>query len=305
MKEATTIEQQAETLRKRNVIITDEEKAKEILFDIGYYRLGFYFFPFEVSYPNLKNRTHLMKKNTYFSDAVALYYFDFDIRNIIMRYISRIEVAFRTYTTYILSNKYRQNPLWFVDSELVNQNFVSNFDITYSIIKKNQSIKHHHKKYPNDIYAPAWKTLEYMTFGNMLTLYHNLNNLEDKKIIAKHFGINQTTVFENYFEVIRFIRNVCAHGYILYDTRLYHQIKRGPAGNLTQAERFSFGGAIKVIAYMLNKISTNRLHDMIINLNDAYMKAINKSPQLINIIEAASKMNWNLSNISQLEKIIS
>ena len=34
----------------------DEEKAKENLLDIGYYRLGFYFFPFEVTYPQLKKR---------------------------------------------------------------------------------------------------------------------------------------------------------------------------------------------------------------------------------------------------------
>ena len=46
MKKATTIEEQIKRLRDRNVTIVDEEKAKENLLDIGYYRLGFYFFPF-------------------------------------------------------------------------------------------------------------------------------------------------------------------------------------------------------------------------------------------------------------------
>ena len=69
MKKATTIEEQIKRLRDRNVTIVDEEKAKENLLDIGYYRLGFYFFPFEVIYPQLKKRDHKMKAGTRFTDA--------------------------------------------------------------------------------------------------------------------------------------------------------------------------------------------------------------------------------------------
>ena len=130
MKKVTTIEEQIKRLRDMNVTIVDEEKAKENLLDIGYYRLGFYFFPFEVTYPQLKMRDHKMKVGTRFTDAVALYYFDFDIRNILMRYISRIEVAFRTYMTYTLSNRYRDDPCWFVNSNVVDQSFVDSFDST-------------------------------------------------------------------------------------------------------------------------------------------------------------------------------
>ena len=47
MKRATTIDEQLNILRNRGMVIDDENKAKEILSDIGYFRLGFYFFPFE------------------------------------------------------------------------------------------------------------------------------------------------------------------------------------------------------------------------------------------------------------------
>ena len=47
MKQATTIEEQIALLKNRGMFIGDEEKAKEILMDIGYYRLGFYWFPFD------------------------------------------------------------------------------------------------------------------------------------------------------------------------------------------------------------------------------------------------------------------
>ena len=57
----------------------DEEKAKEILSDIGYFRLGSYCFPFEMGYPNKKNRTHQYREGTKFSDVIKLYYLDVDL----------------------------------------------------------------------------------------------------------------------------------------------------------------------------------------------------------------------------------
>lgn len=50
-KPATTIDEQLDLLKTRGLAIQDEDKAREILLDIGYYRLGFYLFPFEKSYP--------------------------------------------------------------------------------------------------------------------------------------------------------------------------------------------------------------------------------------------------------------
>lgn len=128
MKKAKSIEQQIEILSSRGVIISNKEKAKEILLDIGYYRLGFYFFPFEKTYPCPNNRSHEVKKDTTFEDAVALYYFDFDLRNILNRYLTRVEVAFRTYLTYYMSLKYQEDPLWFLSPTIVRQSFINDFD---------------------------------------------------------------------------------------------------------------------------------------------------------------------------------
>lgn len=54
MKYATTIEQQIQKLMDRGLVITNAEKAKEVLLDIGYYRFGSYLFPFELTYPSKK-----------------------------------------------------------------------------------------------------------------------------------------------------------------------------------------------------------------------------------------------------------
>lgn len=70
-KPATTIDEQLGLLKTRGLAIQDEDKAREILLDIGYYRLGFYLFPFEKSYPQLRNRTHEYIDGATFEDAVS------------------------------------------------------------------------------------------------------------------------------------------------------------------------------------------------------------------------------------------
>lgn len=59
---ATTIEEQIELLRSRGMTFVNEEKVKENLLDIGYYRLGFYWFPFEVTFPRIEKETTSLKK---------------------------------------------------------------------------------------------------------------------------------------------------------------------------------------------------------------------------------------------------
>ena len=87
---ATTIEEQIARLESRGMKIGDKVKAKENLLDIGYYRLGFYWFPFEKTYPRKFKRNHDFKEGTEFDYAIKLYYFDFDLRNIFLKYISYI-----------------------------------------------------------------------------------------------------------------------------------------------------------------------------------------------------------------------
>jgi abortive infection bacteriophage resistance protein len=46
-KKATNTKIQIQQLKDRGMIFEDEAKVKECLLDIGYYRLGFYWNPFE------------------------------------------------------------------------------------------------------------------------------------------------------------------------------------------------------------------------------------------------------------------
>lgn len=284
-KSATTIDQQLNLLKSRGLTVSDMDKAREILLDIGYYRLGFYLFPFEKSYPELRNRSHEYIEGASFEDAVNLYYFDFDLRLLLMRYLNRIEIAFRTSLIYHLSNKYKSNPVWFISPAVVNRPYARDFELKVYTpdFKRNPVIHRHHLKNPNDRFAPAWKTLEFMTFGAVMKLYEQLKEREDKIFIAHKFGIRQVVTFENYMHTIRQARNVCAHGLLLYDMRLTRRINRGPA-HQTPQESGNIIGTLRVINYIMEQISVNRAAELSTSITYLYDNLCTVSPNLKSLI---------------------
>lgn len=282
-KRATTISEQIELLKSRGLSIPDDCKAAEVLLDIGFYRLGFYAFPFEKTFPSLDNRTHEYKPDASFADVIDLYYFDYDLRKILTYYLNRIEVNLRTYITYTVSNFYKESPTWFVDSNVMKSAYIASFeDKVYRTIRENPVIKRHHNKYINDRFAPAWKTIEFMTLGNLCSLYNNLKDDRLKLNIAKHYGCS-LGVFINYIETIRVIRNSCAHGGCIYNIALPKAIRGSRQVPISGESRHNISGAISVIRYMLGIVSVNRQNDMDKEISELFRKT--RSPFAKQIID--------------------
>lgn len=262
MKTATTLDEQIAILVSRGLIINDKQKAKEVLLDIGFYRLGLYTYAFEESFPKLENRTHELRADTNLNDVLTLYYFDYDLRKILMNYLNRIEVNIRTYITYVCSIKYKSNNTWFVDSNILKADYVSAFDKeVYNRLRRNPIITRHHAKYPLQEYAPAWKTLEFMTLGSIVILMDSLLNQTLKREIANYYGCTLTHFF-NYLRTIRKLRNDCAHGACIYNLFLPQRIlSKGPAG-VMNSNSTNIAGAIAVIDFFIGRVSLNRQKDM-------------------------------------------
>lgn len=303
VKQALSIEDQLSLLKSRGLVVIDELKAKEVLADIGYYRLGFYLFPFEQTYPDLHHRTHIYNAGTRFGDAVKLYYFDFELRNLLLKYISRIEVNFRTILTYEGSMEYKPDSYWFVNPACVDGSFIAAFDnVVYNkAFKKNPTIKRHHKKHPRDKYAPAWKTIELMTLGENVTLYSALLDYNVKQRISRRFGIKYVNVFENYIELVRILRNTCAHGSVLFDFKPFKRIKSGPADLQNQAEYMNLHGSIKVVRYLLKQVSANREHDMAIELQKILDK-YNSYPVIADILSKCGGLSQTIIELENNRK---
>lgn len=260
---ATIVEEQIALLESRGMKIENKDKAKENLLDIGYYRLGFYWFPFEKTYPRKVRRNHKFIDNTQLDYAIKLYYFDFDLRNIFLRYISRIEVNFRTTIIYHVSNTYKENPYWYVDSSVIGKEMIASSDYqkVLSDLSKESVLRLDKKEHYKRDFPPAWKALEYMSFGTIIKLYDSLKNPHLRCDISKVYGMNSPSQFSNYINTVRKLRNYCAHGKVLFDLNLNEAIGNGPLGNLGN-RKVMLSGMYMVFKYFLNKISTNRVKEM-------------------------------------------
>lgn len=264
MKQATTIEQQIKTLSDRGMLLDiGHEKTKEILSDIGYFRLGFYSFPFETSFPATYNRTHQFKEGSKISDVIKLYYLDCDLRNVLSKYINRIEINFRTNVIYKGSNRYITCSTWFANPKMVE----------------------------SDNYAPAWKTVEYFTFGSILKLFKNLKDETLKLEIALVYDIHNVNILQNYLESIHEIRNICAHGGVLFDHTLAKALVNGPALTITNSNKNKLYATIQITTFVLSKISMNRSKDLEKEIH-ALFAMYKDDPVLSNIIVKIGGYNF-------------
>lgn len=288
-KTATSFDEQISLLRSRGVVINDETKAKEYLADIGYYRLGFYIYPFEKTYPQLgRHRKHDVRTGTTIEEIVSLYYFDFDLRSLLYRYISRIEVSLRATVTYALSMKYSSDPTWFISPSVMAPEFIASFNKeVYVHLRSKPSIKRHHDKYYGP-YAPAWKTIEFMTMGNIEVLYDKLLWNTDKRLISQKYNESAISTFKSYLSAIREVRNACAHGSVLYGLRLSSGIISGaacPSFVHGSGANQMLNGALKVIDFMLRQISVNRANEMWDEIYKITKRLYSKVPTIKSLIE--------------------
>lgn len=283
---ATTIKEQIGILKSRGMTLDfPEAKIEEILLDIGYYRLGFYWYPFSNA------QTHDFIENLKFSEVLSLYYFDTDLKNTLSKYLTRFEINFRTKLIYEVSNHYPNSPTWFNDPSVVNRDFIETLDKYYTrdFKRNNIALKKHHEKYLNDRYAPAWKTIEFLTFGSVLKLYSSLKNKELKHKISIYYDVRNTAIFEAHIKIILNIRNICAHNGVLFDYNSPKGIKQIPSLNITSRSRNSLEGVINLISFYLNKISTNRCNDF-----DLEIKKLKNDLNLNICIKAIIRENLGL-----------
>ncbi|TMM58447.1 Abi family protein [Maribacter algarum] len=273
-KKATNTNVQIELLKGRGLILDyDEAKIKEFLLDIGYYRLGFYWHHFEIDVD------HNFAKGSKLSDVIALYYLDVDLRTILLRYLNRIEIHFRTKVIYYVSNRFKASPAWFADDGVVKNSFIHstpyktsmlNRVYTPEFINNNKTLKKHHQNNPEDTYAPAWKTLEFFTFGVLLNLYKEIRDEDIKKRVSESLGVFNPKKFENLMSTVVLIRNICSHGDVLYDFKTPRGLSVVPGIDFEGSDRSSLRASIKVIEYLLKHISVNRKNDFLNEIDNLF-----------------------------------
>lgn len=278
---ALSIDDQIKRLEEKGLDLScyEPSKLKEILLDIGYYRLGFYTYYF------MDDEKENFLNGIKISEIIELYYMDIDLKYILMKYINRIEINFRTKLIYYPSIINKQDPFWFVDEALMKKDFVEDFKKRYddNFKRDNLMLKKHHINYPTDNYAPAWKTFEYLSFGSIITLFDAIKDLEIKNRISKLYQVNDLGKFMRLIHAVRQIRNICAHSNVLFDFSLPQSLSSHPKINYNKGDRNSLDASLKVIAFFLESISINRLAEFKSDIYSFFEKHKVK-PHLLEII---------------------
>lgn len=218
-KPAITIEQQIAKLKQRGLTISNHALATSYLSHISYYRLGEYWHAMQSD-----KELHVFKPNSKFTDVIALYNFDAELRILLFDVIEKIEISLRTKLIYHLSHEI--DPWWFQNFTLFNDSMalvetLSNLEKELSRTK-DVTIKNHKKKHKDDLrFPPAWKSLEQTSFGALSKLYGNLKpTVVSKNIIAQEFGAVNHTYLPSWLQSIAQIRNFCAHHSRLWNRNL-------------------------------------------------------------------------------------
>ena len=157
--------------------------------------------------------THQFQPASRFEDAVALYNFDIELRDLMFKAIQRLEIALRTKIIQEFSLEY--GPFWFFDTNLADDEhkFIENMNSIDRELQRSKEdfIKEHRLNYNKPIFPPAWKTLELASFGTLSKLYYNFSNKKLKKRVARQFNLPQHEVLESWMRSVTVLRNYCAH----------------------------------------------------------------------------------------------
>lgn len=231
---------QLKILRRRNVIINNGSKAKDILSRENYYCLINGYKRIFIDEAETKKRNDDWYKNgTTFENIYCLYEFDRDLRNIVLKYILKSEQSIKAKVSYFFSLEHPKEPFSYFN---INNYQHDNYPQATSLISQLSNVAKKHSD-ENDLYSPfphyfrehqelpLWVLITKMTFGETVALFYNMPDSVKTIIIGtfiKEFHnhssfplISPTKQhvkdFNNLLNALNRFRNICAHEDRLFD----------------------------------------------------------------------------------------
>lgn len=209
-KKPLTLDEQVARLKQRGLVFDDESEAIAYLFNISYYRLRAYTYPFQENGEGVEH--NFTRKDIHFKDIIDLYCFDRRLRSLIFNAIEKIEVAVRTKIIQIYAES-TDNSHWYDNESLYRFDYEDLMKhIEADVNRSNEDfIKHYNSKYNNPPMPPSWMALEVVSFATLSRLFQSLKSDSHKKYITEQFGLKKVAILENWLHAISNLRNCCAH----------------------------------------------------------------------------------------------
>lgn len=216
-REPTTIEQQINILKSRNLHFDDNniELAKTRLLNTGYFRLKGYCLTFYES-------VDFFKDGTTFDTIYNLYRFDERLRLLIFQLIAHLETSYKAQIAQYFSLEYGALAHYKVENFKVEQLHVTwikdlNKAISYSENRRESYVNHYNTQYDGEF--PIWVAFELSNLTDLSKFYSNINTQAQNKI-SKAICKVPRVYLSSWLRAICAVRNICAHGGRLYDRNI-------------------------------------------------------------------------------------
>lgn len=213
MKEYKSNEELINYLSSKGVIVSNKKDALEKIERYTYYSIV-------NTYKNIfKNKNGNYIYNASFDDIYALFEFDKNLKNIILKYCLEIETVIKSIMANQISKVYGiQDYL-----KISNLDSSINTDIKENLLKKinneiekdynvHTAVTHYINKYG---FVPPFVLVKILTFG-AASSYYGLLKQSDRQAIAKYFKISDK-LLKQILKNLTTIRNVAAHSDRLYN----------------------------------------------------------------------------------------
>lgn len=167
------LDQQIEILKSRNLIINDEESAKDILLRENYFFINGYRHMFlDVE----KGKNFL--DGTTFEELYAVFTFDRNIRNIMFKNLLIVENNIKSIISYQLSKKYGFKEKDYLDPKNFTQDSLKARHVYDILNKMKRQIRVNGKQHTATLhylsnygYIPMWILVKVLSFGIIAELY--------------------------------------------------------------------------------------------------------------------------------------
>ena len=282
-----TYDQQLDKLQdEKKLLIHDREVAKEILKNIGYFSLiGGYKTPF------IDPMTRIYKSNTSFEDIYSLYQFDTSLRELVFKYLCKVECRIRQLVSYHFCNLHGEQQNAFLNPQNYNNTKKNATDIKHLIqllsYQANKSTDHNYVVHQRKLYhnVPLWVLINTLTFGQISKFYALLPSHLQSNISKEFPRVNEKNL-ERYLKILTLFRNVCAHNERLYsfriqidfpDTSLHHKLNISKKGNQFLFGKRDLFGLVIAFRYLLPKQDFLKFKRALIRIIKKYIK---RSPQI-------------------------
>lgn len=221
-KPALSFELQAERLIGRGLIVSDRSLLVSRLKAVNYYRLSAYWYPFKEVEPESGEERFV--RGTNFETIWHRYTFDRELRLLVMDAVERVEVSILR-TRMVEQFALLHGPFGYTDIKNFSPRFYSSehnrllSELDESVNRSNEEfVGRFRVKYSSEPRLPLWMAVEVMTFGQLFTLFRNLDRPE-QQALSRQFGL-YPPVLISWLHTLNFIRNACAHHARLWNREL-------------------------------------------------------------------------------------